>query len=47
MILIYPDSGLTGSDASASNEALRLYPIVPSGSQRTPVVGSGGAVVGS
>lgn len=30
-----------------SNEALRLLPAVPSGSQRAAVPGSGGKVIGS
>lgn len=29
-----------------SNETMRLYPVVPSGSQRAPAEGSGGNIVG-
>ena len=31
---------------SHSNEVMRLYPVVPSGSQRAPERGTGGATIG-
>ena len=38
--------GVGGADAASSNEGLRLYPAVPSGSHRAPEVGKGGKIVG-
>lgn len=37
---------LASTDKSASNEAMRLWPVNPGGSQRAPAKGSGGGTVG-